>query len=276
VIALVAGILSDRERAQRREAERTAAERDRALRDLEGSVESLRRADRLASLGTLTAGMAHEIKNPLGAIAGAVEILEADFPQGHPRREFVEILRREIQRLTAIAGKYLDYARPQPPEPRAVDVNRAVGAAVELVERSAGRASIRIDSRLAADLPPAHADPVLVHQALVNLLLNGIQAMPRGGTLEVETVAVPQGVQIAVRDHGDGLPQGSVDRLFEPFFTTKPGGTGLGLPVARRIAVSHGGDLCAEDAEGGGARFRLILPAAPREAGGATAAGGTT
>ena len=265
VIALVAGMLSDRERALRREAEATAAERDRALRDLEGTVETLRRADRLASLGTLTAGMAHEIKNPLGAIGGAVEILEEDYPADHPRREFIDILGREIGRLKVIAGKYLDYARPRAPALREMDANQAVRAAVDLVEKSAGRASIRIETRLGPDLPSVRADPDQVHQALVNLLLNAVQAMPHGGALQVETSAVPDGLQIAVRDHGVGLPEGPVERIFEPFFTTRPGGTGLGLAMAHKIARSHGGDLHAENAPGGGAVFRLILPTTPKE-----------
>ena len=263
VIALVAGVLADRERSLRKEAEATAAERDRALKDLEGTVETLRRADRLATLGTLTAGMAHEIRNPLGAIGGAVEILEADYAAEHPHREFVEILRREIDRLNVITSKYLDFARPQKPELRPVDVNEAVRSAVQLVEKSAGRASVRIEMRLAEDLPPALADPGQVHQALVNLLMNGFQAMPAGGVLEVETSAAAGDVRIAVRDHGAGLPDGSVDRLFEPFFTTRPGGTGLGLAMARRIAESHGGGLTAKNADGGGAVFDLILPPAP-------------
>ncbi|MGD8375190.1 MAG: ATP-binding protein [Acidobacteriota bacterium] len=263
VIALVAGAVSDRERALRREAEATAAERDRALRDLEGTVETLRRADRLTTLGTLTAGMAHEIRNPLGAIGGAVEILERDYPADHPRREFVDILRREIDRLNVIAGRYLDFAKPRKPELGAVDVNEAVRSATALVEKSAGRASVRIESRLSGSLPAAHADAGQVHQALVNLLLNGSQAMPDGGVLEVETAVVEGDVAITVRDHGVGLPEGPVERIFEPFFTTRPGGTGLGLAMARRIAESHGGRLQARNAQGGGAAFELRLPRAP-------------
>lgn len=263
LIAIVAGLLSDRERELRRRAEETAAERDQALRDLEGTVETLRRADRLATLGTLAAGMAHEIRNPLGAIGGALEILDGDFPPQHPRREFVDILRREIQRLNAISGRYLDYARPQAPELRAVDLNACVGSSVELVGRSAGRSGVRVETALSASLPPALADPLQVHQALVNLLLNGIQAMEGGGVLEVATDRVPSGVAVTVRDHGPGLPEGSGEKIFEPFFSTKPGGTGLGLAIARRIAVAHGGALTAESAPGGGARFRLLLPGAP-------------
>ena len=265
VVAVIAGAFSDRERALRRSAEATALERDQALRDLEETVNTLRRADRLASLGTLAAGMAHEVRNPLGAIGGAVEILEGDFPPDHPNREFVDILRREIDRLNGIAGKYLDFARPEPPTPGRLEANEAVRTSVHLLSRTAARASVRIAIRLAPGELPALADPGQVQQALVNLLLNGIQSMPAGGVLEVETSFRAGSVEISLRDHGVGLPEGPVERIFEPFFSTRTGGTGLGLAIARRIAESHGGTLTAEAADGGGARFRLTLPPAPPE-----------
>jgi signal transduction histidine kinase len=262
-IALIVGLVSDRERTQRRQAEKAASELDRALRDLEATVETLRRADRLATLGTLAAGMAHELRNPLASIVGVVEILERDFPQGHPRREFVDILRQEIARLNTIAGKHLDFARPPAPAPVPVDVNAAVRSSVELIQKSAARASVRIETRLARELPQALVDPVQLQQALVNVLLNGVQAMLDGGVLEVSTAAAASGVEIAVRDHGAGLPDGPVERIFEPFFTTKPGGTGLGLAVTRQIVTAHGGIIEAGPADGGGAGFRLVFPLAP-------------
>ncbi len=267
VVAFVAGALSDRERRLRLEAEAIATERDRALTDLKATVDGVRRADRLAALGTLTAGMAHEIRNPLGAIGGAAEILERDYPEGHPRREFLDILRREIARLNAIVGKYLDYARPLAPELRPVDLNAAVRAALDLVGKSAVGASIVWDARLAEELSGVRADSGQIHQVLVNLLLNAVQAMPEGGTVEIATQVEAGRAVVEVRDHGVGLPDVPVERLFEPFFTTKAAGTGLGLHVCRRIAQSHGGRLDAVNAPGGGAAFRLVLPAAP--AGGA-------
>jgi signal transduction histidine kinase len=260
VVAVVAGALSDRERRLRAEAEALAAERDRALKDLEQTVETLRRADRLATLGTLAAGMAHEVRNPLGAIGGAVEIIDRDFPEGHPHREFVEILRQEIRRLNETVGRYLDYARQPAPDLRAMNADSVVCAAVDLVRKSAERSAVTIDVSSSRDLPDALADPAQVHQVLVNLLLNGIQAMPRGGVLEVRTSLASKGVKISIRDHGEGLPEGPVERIFEPFFTTREGGTGLGLAISRRIAAAHGGSLEARQAEGGGAVFDLVLP----------------
>lgn len=264
-IAFVAGALWDRERRARREAERTAAERDRALRDLETTVETLREADRLATLGTLAAGMAHEIRNPLGAVAGAVDILDQDYPPGHPRREFLEILRAEVDRLSLTAGRYLDLARPRVPEPRPVDVNVAVHAAAELLAKGAERAAVAIEEVYARPAPTALADPAQLHQALVNLLLNAIQSMTGGGRVIVATSSRAEEIRIDVRDFGPGLPDVSAERLFEPFFTLKPGGTGLGLAIARRIALAHGGKLEARQADGGGALFSLSLPSSPAQ-----------
>ncbi len=267
VIALVAGPLSDRERALRKRAEAVARERDRALVDLEKTVVTLRQADRLATLGTLAAGMAHEIRNPLGAMQGAAEILEQSCADGDPNREFVDILNQEIGRLNRVVGKYLDYAKPQAPELQPMDPNAAVRAAVKLLERIAARSNVRFVCRLPENIAPALADSVQVHQALVNLLLNAIQATPVGGGLvEVATASAPGGIEIVVRDHGEGLPEGPVDRIFEPFFSTKEGGTGLGLAVAHQIALSHSGRLTAENMQDGGASFSLLLSAAPSEA----------
>lgn len=265
VVAFIAGALSDRERRLRIEAEALASERDRALTELTATADGVRRADRLAALGTLTAGMAHEIRNPLGAIGGAAEILERDYPDGHPRREFLDILRREIARLKAIVGKYLDYSRPLVPELRPIDLNATVRSALDLVGKSAAGAAIALDANLAEGLSAVRADGGQMHQVLVNLLLNAVQAMPEGGTVEIRTWAEAGAAVVEVRDHGAGLPDVPVERLFEPFYTTKPAGTGLGLHVCRRIAVSHGGRLDATNAPGGGAAFRLELPAAAME-----------
>ncbi len=126
-------------------------------------------------------------------------------------------------------------------------------------------ASIALDTRLAEALPAVRADAGQIHQVLVNLLLNAVQAMPDGGTVEIATWAEEGVAVVEVRDHGAGLPDVPVERLFEPFYTTKAAGTGLGLHVCRRIAQSHGGRLDAANAEGDGAAFRLVLPTAVTE-----------
>lgn len=261
----MAGVLADRERNHRRQAESMAAERDAALVNLRDTVDSLRRADRLATLGTLAAGMAHELRNPLAAMTGALEILEQELPAEGAHCEFVSILQAEVLRLNRVAGKYIDFARPQEPDLRPLDVHECIKSAVELLRRNAARAGVEMQRSSLADLPQALADPVQVHQALVNLLLNGIQAMPSGGILEIDTESGPAGISVTVRDHGTGLPSGPIERIFEPFFSTKEGGTGLGLAVARQIAKAHGGTLTAAAAPGGGTIFCLKLPSAPAE-----------
>lgn len=262
MLGAMAGALSDRQRMHRRRAENLAVERDVALVNLRDTVDSLRRADRLATLGTLAAGMAHELRNPLAAMTGAVEILEKELPDHGTPAEFISILRQEVARLNKVAGKYIDFARPREPDLSALNINESVQSAVDLLQRSAEKSKVEIRFTPAADIPHALADSVQVHQALVNLLLNGIQSMQAGGLLQVNVEADRAGIRILVRDHGPGLPPGPPERIFEPFFSTREGGTGLGLAVSRQIASSHGGGLSAEGAPGGGAIFCFQLPAA--------------
>jgi signal transduction histidine kinase len=132
------------------------------------------------------------------------------------------------------------------------------------VTKSAAGRSVTIESTLDRSIPKALADAGQVHQALVNLVLNGMQVMPSGGVLTVETGRAGTNVEIRVRDRGPGISKGDEEKIFEPFYTTRPGGTGLGLAMSRRIAVAHRGSLSAENAPGGGAIFRLRLPAASR------------
>jgi signal transduction histidine kinase len=264
VIATLGGALADRERRLRTQAEALAHERDAALRELEQTLETLRRTDRLATLGVLAATMAHEIKNPLGALAGALEIIDQDFPAGHPRREFVDILGREISRLNAVAGSYLAFGSSQPPRLLPLDANRAATQAVDLIRKMAARGGVHFELQLDPALPHAIADAAQVQQVLVNVLVNAVQAMPSGGTVAVATRRVDGAVEVSVRDHGAGLPAVGTERLFEPFFTTKQGGSGLGLAVSRQIVAAHGGRFEAANADGGGAVFRFTLVASDR------------
>ena len=245
LIALLVGLFADRERRLREE--------------VLAQAEAMRRADRMVSLGTLAGALAHEIRNPLAAIQGALEILEPEIPASGPGREFYGIVRREVERLGATAGRYLDFVRPQPPEMRDVDLAEELRSAADLVRRSAEKAGVDLAAR-AEEAVPVRADPVQIRQVLVNLLLNAVQSMPRGGTVEVATGRSAGRAWVRVRDHGPGLPPNG-EKIFEPFHTSKPGGVGLGLAISRQIAVSHGGTLEAAEAPGGGAAFTLTLPA---------------
>jgi two-component system sensor histidine kinase HydH len=235
---------------------------------------------RLAALGTMAAGLAHEIRNPLAAIKGAAQYLE---PQeggaggGDETREFVAIIIDEVDRLEVVVDRFLDYARPLVIEPTAVDVNRLANRSVELLRRQGLPTDIEIELALTEALPEPPGDPALLLQVLENLLRNAVQALARAEQPEAERRvrlhtrlghAFGHGrgastVDIVVEDTGPGIPAQERDKLFIPFYTRRAGGTGLGLALCRRIVHAHGGDIEVGDRPGGGARFTVLLPLEP-------------
>lgn len=244
-LGLMAGFLVDR-----RESERT-----RAL-DLSRRLES---SERLASMGRMASGVAHEVRTPLGSIQGAAEILAEDFPEGHPRRPFYDILQEEIGRLKRVVEDFLDLGRPIPLEPQTVQAAQAVRE----VFQSLGSEAAKAEVRLLCEVPEAftvRADPHRFHQALANLVLNGVQASPRGSSVKVRAARAPGTRTVFVEDEGVGLPGGDEGRLFEPFFTRRKEGTGLGLALVKQIAQAHGGSVEARTRAGGGSVFALSLP----------------
>jgi signal transduction histidine kinase len=263
VIGIVAGGLIDRIRREREQHRKTAEELARAYERLQATFERLRLVDRLSALGTLSAGMAHEIKNPLGSIQGSIEILEAAVPEDDERREFVRILRKEIERLSAIVSSHLDLARPGEPHRGPADLEEIVGSVVDLTRKQAAQQGVELEFRAAAGLSRLSADEQQVRQAVLNLVINAIQALPRGGHVGIGVGASGDRLWVTVEDDGPGLSEEGLRRAFEPFYTTKEGGTGLGLSIAFQIADQHGGDLTAENRELGGTRFKLELPVEP-------------
>jgi len=266
VIGSVAGLLIDRIRREREEHRRTAEELSRAYDQLQTTFERLRLVDRLSALGALSAGMAHEIKNPLGSIMGSIEILESEVQEGDAKREFVEILKKEIQRLSEIVSNHLDLVRTGTPQRELHDLQGIVESVVELTNQQAAKQGVRLQVDAAGDPPRVMLDGQQVRQAVLNLVINAIQALPRGGQVRVRVEADAQHVRVVVEDDGPGLDEAMLRRAFEPFFTTKEGGTGLGLSIAFQIADQHGGDLRAENRAAGGARFCLELPVRTVEA----------
>jgi two-component system sensor histidine kinase PilS (NtrC family) len=241
----------------------------------------LRRSERLAATGQLAANMAHEIRNPLAAISGSLEMLRAraDRPSGGPERQrLMEIALREIERLDHLIADFLEFARPAAGEPAPLPLAPAVEELAKMFEavRPPGVA-LRLDvPRDCAVL----ADPRQLRQVLWNLLLNAAQALPEGG--EIRIVARPvtdapqdgatrrrnasdegeQSVEVAISDTGVGMPPEVLERAFEPFFTTKRSGSGLGLPTVHRVVENHGGSLSLESRRGEGTTVRVRLPAA--------------
>jgi len=261
VVAFVVGLLAQSEHRLRQRQERTSRELADAYRELRESFQHLSRADRLSSLGELSAGVAHEIKNPLASIQGSLEIVAAEFPPGHAKREFVEIMEKELQQLNAIVTEFLDFARVPRPVRMPCDVREIIGSLKVLCSKEAAQNSVELAVSSPETLPELNLDASQMQQALLNVVLNGIQAMPDGGRLDVMLMRSNGGVRIEIRDQGPGVPPDQRTRIFDPFFTSKARGTGLGLPIAQKLIRAQGGDIrLGEEPEGPGAVFVIELP----------------
>ena len=264
----ITGFLSQQERCRRDELEQSAKGLEDSYRQLKTQSEliirieeQLRRAERLSALGELSAMLAHEIRNPLASIRGTAEILmEEGTPES--RGEFLQILVKESDRLNHVVEDFLRMARPEPAQKRECDINEELGNMVTLLSAQARSSSVGLEMT-SGDLPRVVADPEKLHQAFMNLLLNAIQASPQGGRVQVATTFLPErgAVRIRFSDQGVGIPKEALARIFEPFFTTKGSGTGLGLPITRKIVEGHGGTLEVESEPGGGTTFTVLLPA---------------
>jgi len=227
--------------------------------------EELRRARAMEALGALVAGVAHEVRNPLFSISATVDAIEATVAREAELADHVALLRSQVGRLTQLTRDLLDYGRPsalrRAPSDFGVVVRRAARACAALADAR----GVRVEERVAADLPRLALDSTRMEQAVENLLANAIQHAPAGTVVRVvaERAAGEAGpsVRCVVLDHGPGLPRGGAGRVFEPFFTRRKGGTGLGLSIVSRIVEGHGGRVSAADREGGGASFTIWLPA---------------
>jgi len=228
--------------------------------------------EHLATLGELAAGVAHEIRNPLAGIAGAIEIIAKDFPKDHADREVLEDLRQEVRRIEKTLSDLLVYARPKPPHFGLADLKEAVAHTLRLARQQTGLKKVDFSIQIPPTLPPFRADSEQLHQVLLNLILNGIQAIENEGRITIaatvhnsEVANRPDHLEISVSDTGHGIPAEHLERIFRPFYTTKRGGTGLGLSLCRRIISQHGGTLTVESELRKGSRFIIRLPL--REAG---------
>jgi signal transduction histidine kinase len=226
----------------------------------------MQRTEQLAVAGQLAAGLAHEIKNPLGGIKAAMEVLaeEEEFPEAN--RGLVRSVLQEVVHVESLLKRFLNFARPAKPQLVALNVNAVVEMTLAFHAMSQstppGRpAPIRIQKHL-SPVPDTLADPLQVQQVLLNLILNAVDSMPAGGVLDVRTWTDEGGetVNIAVADTGRGISAENAQRLFQPFFTTKPAGTGLGLATSKQLIEQHGGSISVADNPGGGTVFRVQLP----------------
>ncbi len=237
--------------------------------DLEAAHEGLVRAEKLSSLGKLSASIAHEINNPLAGILTFAKLVSRTLAEGavddagrERLRANLALVEREAQRCSAIVRNLLDFARERPVEAKAVDARAAAEEALSLLANQFRTQGIELERDL-LPVPPVLADFGEIRQAIVNLAMNACEAMGASGRLRVATRLRDGAVEIEVADTGPGIPPEHLARIFDPFFTTKEKGTGLGLSVVYGIAERHGGKVDVESEPGRGASFTLRLPAAP-------------
>jgi two-component system, NtrC family, sensor histidine kinase HydH len=260
LVGLLTGVLSDRERKQRRMVEATSAELEVLYRQLQANYEQMKRADRMAALGHISAGLAHEIRNPLAAIDGAAGILQRRANEDGRDTEFLDIVQAESRRLNKLLTNFIDFARPRSPDLRSASVEELFDSTIVLASHAARERAIDFKKRLEPGSSSLLCDPEQIKQVLLNLTLNAIQAMPEAGEISFSAAHEGKDLVIRVQDQGSGIRQEDADSIFDPFFTTKENGTGLGLSVAYQIVEQHGGRLQLESSSSQGATFVVRLP----------------
>jgi len=235
------------------------------LRESREEIERLHRtqmsrAEHFATLGELATGLAHEIRNPLAGIAGVIEIVGRDLPPTSPARAVVKDVRLEITRISRTLTDLLETARPRRPEVRRSNLNTTVEHAVMLARQQVLSRPIKIELQQAPDLPEVEHDSDQIHQVLLNLLLNAVQAMEKTGTVNVEIGSRDGYASVVVSDTGRGISPQNLPNIFRPFYTTKGDGTGLGLSLAHRIVEDHHGRVEVSSVVGKGSTFTVLLP----------------
>ncbi len=242
-----------------------AIENARLYEDLKKSKSYVRRADRLASLGTLTAGLAHEIRNPLVAIKTLTQLLPERLEDEEFRSHFLSIASGEVERISHLVNELLDFARPSNPKLEFEDINSILDGMILLVSTESKKKHIQIQKQYLPDLPPVKVDREQIKQVFLNILLNAIDATPENGTLTVKTRSFtkPGGelfLQVEFKDTGCGIPQEHLEEIFNPFFTTKTSGSGLGLSISNQIVQDHKGYISVESQVNQGTSFFVNLP----------------
>jgi signal transduction histidine kinase len=259
IVGTLANTLAEDLRVQSREARRAADQLAAANDQIQKAQEAVRRSDRLAALGQLSAGLAHELRNPLGTIRGSSEMLGKTLStENEVAREVAGYISAEVDRANSLITRFLQFARPLQLRPEHADLTQTLDRAIAMAEREAPNVSIY--KNYAPEIAPFSFDPELLERVVYNLVLNAAQASPAGGTVTVKTRAAGGTVEIAVIDRGSGIEPAHLDTIFNPFFTTKPEGVGLGLAIVAKIVDEHGGKISVESEPKKGSIFRILLP----------------
>jgi len=230
-----------------------------SLERLETAEESLRTKARLASLGELSAGIAHEIRNPLGIISSSAQLLDREVANLEAR-ELLEIIKEESSRLNGLITEFLTFGRQNEPQRQPCNLKILIAHAIDTIQNSAQQKKIALDLDSECSTCTASVDADMMQQVLLNLLLNALEATAPGGRIHVALQQYPERLDIVISDSGRGIPEQNLARVFDPFFTTKSDGTGLGLANAYKIMESHGGSLKVASRVGEGSIFTASLP----------------
>jgi two-component system sensor histidine kinase HydH len=257
VVGFLVNQLAEDSRRETRRFQETAAK-------LETAVAQVRRSERLAALGQLTAGLAHELRNPLGTMKTSAELLARSVAKENPiAQEMAGYISTEVDRTNSLITRFLDFARPQHLRLEPGDISTLLDQAVASFyrERPASLAGIEIYKNYSPGIPPVKFDAELLERVFSNLILNAAQASPPGGVVTIKTQLLDDNkVEVAVIDRGTGIEAKNLESIFNPFFTTKPDGVGLGLAICSKIVDEHGGHITVESSAGEGSVFHVILP----------------
>jgi signal transduction histidine kinase len=257
---ILAGIGAERLQRQQKALQQTTERLTEVYQELQDNFESMKRAERLYAIGQLSAGLAHEIRNPLASVAGAAGILRRNPQDIAKRNECVAIIYKECDRLNRLLTNFLEFARPRTPHWQTVDADAILNSVMDLAQHALDGKSVVLRKQVEPHLPALACDPEQLKQVLLNLVINAVQATERAGVITLSGTSRDGKVLIQVKDEGCGISQENLDKIFDPFFTTKETGTGLGLSVVHQIVEQHGGLLTVQNNPDRGATFSILLP----------------
>jgi len=249
--------------AEKQKAQEVVEELARANRSLQEAQAEVRRTERLVALGQLTAGLAHELRNPLGTMKTSAELLSRKVSQENEiAREMAGFIASEVDRTNSLITRFLDFARPQHLKLETADIAGMLDQAIARFEREQKDTgtSVTVFKNYSPDVPPVRFDAQLMERVMANLLMNAAQASPPGGVVTVKTLSDDNEVEISVIDRGSGIDPKNLENIFNPFFTTKPEGIGFGLAIVSKIVDEHGGRITVASTPGEGSVFRIFLP----------------
>jgi len=235
------------------------------LAEIKNIQNKLRQADQLALLGSLTGGLAHELRNPLASLHGLAELLREEMGVDGNKKAYLDRMIQSVNKLNNLMEDLLNYAQPMAAKFEPKDINKLLEEALSFVQCELPKKVSHIVKRYKRDLPPVWVDPEKMNLAFMNIIRNGIQATPDGGTITISSSLKPTAVVIGISNTGSFIPPENMDKIFVPFFSTRQEGTGLGLPIAQRIIASHGGEILVESDPHSGTTFQIRLPSASPE-----------